>query len=348
MGCGPRGSGGPSVVTSMQNCAQAISALALLAFGLTPEAHAQTPMRIVVGYGEGGGFDASARILARHIGKYLPGRPSVIVQNMPGAGGLKAAGYIAEVARPDSSVIGIFSQQLVLSQLLGASPIDFRSFKWVGSLTNEQKTCVMASTSPAASWQGMLDHAHFVGGQGKGSDQDTMTNLLNALFGTKSKLVAGYNGTQQFMLALERREIDGWCGQSYGSFMMLYGAQLTSGKVRLTVYASPKDNPQLAQIPNAFRLAKSDEDRQILNFMMGPTVFTRPFAAPPGIGRAEIDIWRKAFDATVKDADFLADADKQRFEIEPLTGAEIDEAIAAIYATPKTALMRAQQYMAGQ
>jgi tripartite-type tricarboxylate transporter receptor subunit TctC len=235
----------------------------------------------------------------------------------------------------------------VLSQLLGASQIDFRSFKWVGSLTNEQKTCVMAPTSPAASWQGMLDHPHFVGGQGKGSDQDTMTNLLNALFGTKSKLVAGYNGTQQFMLALERGEIDGWCGQSYGSFMMLYGAQLKSGKVRLTVYASPKDNSQLAQIPNAFRLAKSEEDRQILNFMMGPTVFTRPFAAPPGIGRGEIDTWRKAFDATVRDADFLADADKQRFEIEPLTGAEIDEAIAAIYATPKTALAKAEQYMGG-
>jgi len=103
-----------------------------------------------------------------------------------------------------------------------------------------------------------------------------------------------------------------------------------------------------SQIPNAFHLAKSEEDRQVLNFMMGPTVFTRPFAAPPGIGRAEIDTWRKAFDATVKDADFLADADKQRFEIEPLTGAEIDEAIAAIYATPKTALAKAQEYMGGR
>jgi len=326
----------------------AISALALLSLGLAAQAHAQTTVRIVVGYGAGGGFDASARILARHIGKHLPGHPTVIVQNMPGAGGLKLATYLAEVARTDSSVIGIFSQQLVLSQLLGASPLDFRGFKWIGSLTNEQKTCVMSPRSPAASWQDMIDHPHAVAGQGKGSDQDIMTNLLNALFGTKSKLVTGYTGTQQFMLALERGEVDGWCGQSFGSFMMLYGDRLKTNTVRFTVYASPKDSPQLTSIPNAFRLAKSEEDRQILNFMMGPTVFTRPFAAPPGIGDAEVATWRTAFDETVKDPAFLADADKQRFEIEPMSGAEMDQAIAAIYATPRSAVEKAEKYMGGR
>ena len=305
-------------------------------------------MRMIVGYGAGGGFDASARIMARHIGKYLPGHPTVIVQNMPGAGGLKLATYLAEIARTDSSAVGIFSQQLVLSQLLGASPLDFRSFKWVGSLTNEQKTCVMSPQSPASTWQGMIDHPHAVAGQGKGSDQDIMTNLLVNLFHTKSKLVTGYTGTQQFMLALERGEVDGWCGQSYGSFMMLYGDRLKNNTVRFTVYASPKDSPQLAGVPNAFRLAKTDEDRQILNFMMGPTVFTRPFAAPPGIGNAALATWRKAFDETVKDAGFLADAEKQRFEIEPMSGAEMDQAIAAIYATPKAAIAKAQQYMGGR
>src|SRR5690349_11358260 len=123
----------------MQRRLLAVSALAFLTLGVAPQAHAQTTtMRMIVGYGAGGGFDASARIVSRHIGKYLPGHPTVIVQNMPGAGGLKLASYLAEVARTDPSVVGIFSQQLVLSQLLGASPLDFRSFKWVGSLTNEQ------------------------------------------------------------------------------------------------------------------------------------------------------------------------------------------------------------------
>jgi tripartite-type tricarboxylate transporter receptor subunit TctC len=330
--------------------AQLPLAVAVAAFvpGSARETAAQSTVRIIAGYGAGGGFDASARIVARHIGKHLPGRPSVIVQNMPGAGGLKLANYLASVARTESAVIGIFSQQLVLSQLLGASPLDFRAFKWVGSLTNEQKTCIMATSSPAASWQGMLDRPHVLAGQGRGSDQDTMTNLLQALFATKSKLVIGYNGTQQFMLALERGEVDGWCGQSYGSFIRIYGAQLKSGKVRFTVYASPKDNPHLADIPNVFRLAKTDEQRQILNFMMGPTVFTRPFAAPPGIGKPELDVWRKAFDATVKDSEFLADAEKQRFEIETMTGAQIDEAIAGIYATPKAAVAKAEQYMGGR
>jgi tripartite-type tricarboxylate transporter receptor subunit TctC len=332
----------------MQNRLLAVCALAFLLLAMAPQARAQTTMRMIVGYGAGGGFDASARIVARHIGKYLPGHPNVIVQNMPGAGGLKLASYLAEVARADSSVVGVFSQQLVLSQLLGASPLDFRSFKWVGSLTNEQKTCVMSPRSQAATWQGMIDHPHAVAGQGKGSDQDIMTNLLVNLFHTKSKLVTGYTGTQQFMLALERGEVDGWCGQSYGSFMMLYGDRLKTNTVRFTVYASPKDSPQLAGVPNAFRLAKTDEDRQILNFMMGPTVFTRPFAAPPGIGDAALATWRKAFDETVKDAGFLADADKQRFEIEPMSGAEMDQAIAAIYATPKAAIAKAQQYMGGR
>jgi tripartite-type tricarboxylate transporter receptor subunit TctC len=332
----------------MQKPLLTISTFAFLALVAMPEAGAQTAARIVVGYGAGGGFDASARLVARHIGKYLPGKPSVIVQNMPGAGGLKLANYLMEVARADSSVLGIFSQQLVLSQLVGASPHDFRNFKWIGSLTNEQKTCVMATSSPAASWQGMIERPHILGGQGKGSDQDIMTNLLHSLFGTKSKLVTGYNGTQQLMLALERGEIEGWCGQSFGSFMMLYGQHLKSGKVRITVYASPKDNPQLAGIPNAFHLAKSDEQRQILNFMMGPTVFTRPFAAPPDISDAQRDTWRKAFDAAVKDPAFLGDAEKQRFEIETMTGAEMDKAIAAIYSTPKAAVAKAEQFMGGR
>jgi tripartite-type tricarboxylate transporter receptor subunit TctC len=333
---------------SLSSGALAAAAFIVLAFGPLPEARAQSTATIIVGYGAGGGFDGAARMVGRHIGKYLPNHPSIIVQNMPGAGGLKLANYLEAVAPKDGSVIGIFSQQLVLDQLLGVSKLDFRKFGWIGSLTNEQKTCIMATASPAASWQGMLDRAHILGGQGRGSDQDTMTNLLHALFGTKSKLVTGYNGTKQLMLALERGEIEGWCGQAYGSFTRLYGAQLKSGKVRFVVYASPKDNPHLSSIPNAFRLAKTDEQRQILNFMMGPTVFTRPFLGPPGLSTAKRDVWRRAFEATVKDPGFLADANRAHYEIEAMTGAEVDAAIADIYATPKTAVTKAKQYAGGR
>ena len=234
-------------------------AVVLLVAALAPalQTRADGPVTIIVGYGAGGGFDGAARLLAEHFGKYLPNNPTIVVQNMPGAGGLKAANYLSGVAPKDGSVISIFSQQLVLDQLLGVSPLDFRTFGWIGSLTNEQKTCVMATSSPAASWQGMLDHDHVLGGQFQGSDQDTMTNLLHALFGTKSRLVTGYNGTQSLMLALERGEIDGYCGQAYGSFTRIYSSYLASNTVRFTIYASPKDMAQLPDVPNAFRLAKA-------------------------------------------------------------------------------------------
>jgi len=308
---------------------------------------AERPVRIIVGYGAGGGFDGAARLVAQHMTKYLPGNPTIVVQNMPGAGGLNAASYLASVAPKDGSVLAVFSQQLVLDQLLGISPLDFRTFSWIGSLTNEQKTCVMASSSAAASWQGMLQHEHVLGGQYQGSDQDTMTNLLRALFHTKTRLVTGYNGTQSLMLAISRGEIDGYCGQSYGSFTRIYGGYLSSGEMRFTVYASPKDMSELPDVPNAFRLADTPEQRQILNFMMGPTAFTRPFAAPPALAAVERDALRSAFDATVKDVAFLADAERLKYEIEPMTGAEMDQAIATIYATPKTAVERAAQYMTG-
>jgi tripartite-type tricarboxylate transporter receptor subunit TctC len=324
------------------------AAVIAAAFGPVCEARAEQPVTIIAGYGAGGGFDGAARLLAAHIGKYLPGNPTVVVQNMPGAGGLKAAQYLAAVAPKDGSTIAIFSQQLVLDQLLGITPLDFRTLGWVGSLTDEQKTCVMSTASPAATWQGMLDHDNALGGQYRGSDQDTMTELLRAFFGIKSKLVTGYSGTQSMMLALERREIDGYCGQSYGSFIRIYDSYLKNNKVRFAVYASPKDMPQLLGVPNAFRLAKTDEQRQVLNFMMGPTVFTRPFAAPPGLEGGKLDQWRKAFDSTIKDPGFLADAERLHYDIAPMTGAEMDQAIADIYATPPNAIKQAAQFMGGK
>lgn len=322
--------------------------LIAVAYGVVSPSRAGQPVTIIVGYGAGGGFDGAARLLAAHVGKYLPGNPVITVQNMPGAGGLKAANYLATVAPKDGSTIAIFSQQLVLDQLLGVSPLDFRSFGWVGSLTNEQKTCVMATSSPASSWQGMLGHDNVLGGQYRGSDQDTMTDLLRSLFGIKSKLVTGYNGTQSLMLALQRGEIDGYCGQSYGSFIRIYDSYLKSNKVRFTVYASPKDLSQLAGVPNAFRLATTDEQKQVLNFMMGPTVFTRPFATPPDVEMTKLEMWRNAFDAAIKDPGFLADADRLRYDIEPMTGLEMDKAIASIYATPKNAIAKAAQVMGGK
>lgn len=317
-------------------------------FAPASQTRAEQPVTIIAGYGAGGGFDGAARLLAAHIGKYLPGNPAVVVQNMPGAGGLKAALYLAAVAPKDGSTIAIFSQQLVLDQLLGITPLDFRTLGWIGSLTDEQKTCVMSTASPASTWQGMLDHDNALGGQYRGSDQDTMTELLRAFFGIKSKLVTGYSGTQSMMLALERREIEGYCGQSYGSFIRIYDSYLKNNKVRFAVYASPKDMPQLPGVPNAFRLAKTDEQRQVLNFMMGPTVFTRPFAAPPGLDKGKLRQWRKAFDATIKDAGFLADAERLHYDVAPMTGAEMDRAIAGIYTTPPNAIKQAAQFMGGK
>jgi tripartite-type tricarboxylate transporter receptor subunit TctC len=296
---------------------------------------------IVIGYGVGGGYDSYARLLGRHMAKHLPGAPDVVPQNMPGGGALKAANYLFSIAPKDGSVIGTFAQQLALAPLLGTASYDARKFTWIGSITNEPKICVFSTSSPVASWEDMLQKEHRLGGEAPGADIDVVSNAIHTLFETKSKIVTGYHGSNELMLAVERGEIHGTCGQSYGSFMSRYGDLVRQGKVKIVVYASQANVPELKDVPNVFDLAKTDEQKGVLNFVLGASIMGRPYAAPPGIPQERKEALRKAFDETMKDPAFLEEAKKLNLEVSPSGGAAIEEALAKIYETPKAVVEKA-------
>lgn len=289
---------------------------------------------IVIGYGVGGGYDAYARLLARHMGDHLPGAPTFLPQNMPGAGSLKAANYIFNVAPKDGTMIGTFAQQIAVAPLLGDAAFDARKFSWIGSISGETSICITSAKSDIKSWDDMLTKPHVFGGEGRGSDLDTLTMTLQTLFNTKTKLVTGYPGTSELLLAVERGEIDGLCGMSYSSLKSRFGQLLSEGKVRIILQAALTNAPGL-DVPNVINLAKNDEQRKMLTFILAPNIMGRPYAAPPGTPAETLKILRDAFDATMADPAFLKDAASVKLDIVPITGQRVEEVVSQLYETPK-------------
>lgn len=312
---------------------------ALLALTILP-ATAQEPtfagkeIAVVIGYGVGGGYDAYARLLAGHMGKYLPGNPTLPPQNMPGAGSLKAANYLYNVAPKDGTTIATFAQQIAVAPLLGDAQFDSRKFSWIGSIASEVSICVTSAKSEIKSWDDMLTKPHVFGGEGRGSDLDTLTIAIQTVFGTKTKVVTGYPGTSELMLAVERGEIDGVCGMSYSSLKSRFRSLLDDKKVRIVLQAGVASAPDL-DVPNLLSLAKTEEQKQLMGFIIAPNVMGRPFAAPPGTPADRLALLRKAFDATVADPTFREEAARLKLEVTPITGQQIEATIDQLYATPK-------------
>jgi tripartite-type tricarboxylate transporter receptor subunit TctC len=305
------------------------------------ELYAGKVINIVIGYGVGGGYDLNARLLGRHMGRHLPGHPAFAPQNMPGAGALKAANYIYFVAPKDGTVIGTFAQPLLLAQLIGTATYDARKFSLIGSVMKEALTCVFSARSPISSWEDMLAKEHTLGGQARGVQMDAFAATLRSLFNTRTKLVTGYNGQREIMLAIERGEVDGVCGQSYEALISVYANLLSEHKLKIVLQASRKSWPALQGIPNLFDLAATDEQKGILDLVLGATTMSRIIVAPPGVPTEKIQVLRNAFDATMKDPEFLAEARRLNLDVSPLSGAEIDKSLAEIYAAPKELIRKA-------
>ncbi|MYZ47552.1 Bug family tripartite tricarboxylate transporter substrate binding protein [Propylenella binzhouense] len=299
-------------------------------------------LTVLIGYAPGGGYDAYARLLSQFMGAHLPGGPTLVPQNMPGAGSLKSATYLFGVAPKDGSVMGTFAQQLAVAPLLGDAPFDARQFTWIGSVAGEVSVCAYSTASPVKSWEDMKTIPHKVGGEGRGSDVDALSLTLKNLFGAKLEVITGYPGTTDMMLAVERGEIDGVCGISYGSLKSRFANLLDEGKVHVILQAGLKGAPDLT-VPNAADLAETTEEKQIIRFILAPNVMGRPYAAPPGIPAERAEALRTAFDATMKDPDFLAKAASLRLEVSPVTGAEIAGLLEEIYATPKAVIEKAAE-----
>jgi tripartite-type tricarboxylate transporter receptor subunit TctC len=307
---------------------------------------------IVIGSSVGGGYDQYARVLARYLGKHVPGQPTIVPQNMPAAGGLRAAKYLYAAAPKDGTVIGTFSRSIAVTPLLSSdSSFDGTRYTWLGSVdSNNNPLCITSGKSLIKTWQDMMTNTVVLAGQGTGADANVFARLYQNVFGAKIKLVPGYPGTNDIMLAMERGEVDGFCGgMSWTTLGITRPEWIRDKSVNIIVQAQAgvKSVPALARVPIAMELTDDPEKKQILNLILGPhQVMARPFAAPPGLPEDRKAALIKAFDDTVKDPEFREMAEKARIEVSPTTAGEIDALLRQLYATPKHIVTEAAKAIA--
>jgi tripartite-type tricarboxylate transporter receptor subunit TctC len=327
--------------------AHASGAVALLA-GQT--ARAQTveefyhgkSVSILIGFSAGGGYDLYARHLARHMGKHIPGGPTIVPQNMAGAGSLRAANFLYTAAPKDGSVIGTFSRTTGINPLLGSgATFDGTKFTWLGSVTDDVSTCVTWHTTAIKTWKDFLEKPSTLGGQGPSSEPDIFARLYKNVFDAPVKLVAGYPGTNEITLAMERGEVDGLCGLSWSTIKTRHAEWLREKKVNILVQSSFRKEPDLGDVPLVLDLTKDAEKLQILKLILAAQEMARPFAAPPGIPQDRKAALLAAFDATMQDAEFLAEAKKLNIDVRPVSAKALNELLAELYATPKAVLTKA-------
>src|SRR5262249_37568659 len=260
----------------------------------------------------------------------------ILPQIMPGAGSMRSAKWLYNAAPKDGSVIGMFSRGMAMEPLIGTSQTQFdaQKFTWLGSGTNEVSTCVTWHESPVKSWADALTTPFTVGGEGSGSDPDIFATVVHNVFGVKLRLVSGYPGSAEVALAIERREVDGRCGWSYSSLMQQRPEWVTDKKVNILVQLALAKAPALPDVPLITDFATTDRQRQILRLVFSRQAMARPFVAPPGIPPERRAALRAAFDATMRDPEFLAEAKQRGLEVNPVSGPEIDKLVGELYRTP--------------
>jgi tripartite-type tricarboxylate transporter receptor subunit TctC len=291
---------------------------------------------LLIGYSSGGGYDIYGRTLARHIGKHIPGNPTVVPQNMPGAGSLRLANFLYNAAPKDGATIGIFGRGLAMEPLIGASQTqyDARRFTWLGSGSDQVSLCVTWHSSPIKSWDDMRTKSFTVAGEGSGSDPDMFATMLKNLMGVKLRLVSGYPGGPEMNLAIERGEVDGRCGWSWSSIKITRSEWVKEKKINLLLQMSLQKSADLPDVPLVTDLARDDRERQILRLILARQQMGWPFAAPPDLPAERAQALRAAFAATMKDADFLAEAKSRLLDVNPMSGAAVDALVGELYRTP--------------
>jgi len=298
-------------------------------------------IQLVIGFSGGAGYDLYGRVLARHMGKHIPGRPTIVVQNMPGAGSIKAANFLYSVAPKDGATIGMLARGMAMEPLVGDAKYDGTKYAWLGSITNENSLCATWHTSAVKTAADALTRPFTVGGSGHGADTDVFAYLWRNLIGARLKVITGYPGGNEINLAMERGEVEGRCGWSWSSIKSNKAAWLKEGKVHLLVQFALEKSPDLPDTPLIMDLAQTDEKRQILRLILSRQVMARPFLAPPGLPDDRKAALRRAFDATMTDPEFLAEAEKTNLEVNPVTGTAIDALLAEVYRTPKEVIAKA-------
>ncbi|MDR3525328.1 MAG: hypothetical protein P4L66_14655 [Acetobacteraceae bacterium] len=324
--------------------------LGLLALTAAPMARAQTPdefykdrtVNVIIGYSVGGGYDLYARLLSRFMGDHMPGKPTVVPQNMTGAGSLKAALYLASIAPKDGATFGTFGRSVVLEPLFSGAKFDPRKYSWLGSITADSSLCVSWADSPIKTWDDLMTKQARMGGQANGSDPDVYASILKTLFGSNLRLVTGYPGNNEMALALERGELDGFCGLSWSSLLSRHRDWIDGHKINILVKASAGGDDQIVA-PQMLDKLTDPKKRAALSLILATQAMARPYAAPPGVDPARLAVLRRAFMDTISSPEFRAEADKLGLDVAPVPAAEVEKRLADIYSQPADVVALAKQ-----
>jgi len=300
-------------------------------------------IELYIGYSIGGGYDLYARVLARHIGKHIPGNPTIVPKNMEGAGSLRLANWLARVAPRDGTVFGTVGRGVPFDPLLGLPGTQFKApdFSWIGSANNEVSICTSWGTSQITKIEDVFTKQMIIGGTGPSDDTVQFPEVLNGVLGTKFKIISGYPGGNDVVLAMERGEVEGRCGWSWSTITATHPDWVKDKKIHLLVQLALEKHPDLPDVPVIVDLAKTTEQMQIIKLIFARQVVGRPYLAPPGIPKDRLEILRKAFMETMVDKDFLADANKSKLEIAPVTGDKVEALVKEIYETPPAVAQKA-------
>src|SRR5579863_3048867 len=320
--------------------------IACLVFGA---AMAQAPdaafagktVTMFIGFGPGGGYDLWARVIARHLGKHLPGDPTVIPQNLEGAGSYRAANFIYNVAPKDGTTIGAISRDAVLGPLTGAAGAEFDAtkFSWLGTPATETNICIADHSAAVKNVQDLKEKELVVGDTGVGTGTHSYPKALNDILGFKFRIVGGYSSSVEVLLAMERGEVQGIC-ESYDSVIAHRPDWIANGTVKVLFQGGTKPNPKLKGVPFVVDLAQRPEDKQAIEFLYAGQGIGRPFVAPPGLPADRLKMVQDAFAATMKEPDFIAETKLRKLNLDPENGEQLEALVKKTYATPKPIIDR--------
>ena len=290
----------------------------------------------ILSAGAGGGYATYAHAFAQFFSEHIPGKPTIVIQNMPGAGGIKAMNYLMSVAPKDGTTIGLVHSSVPFAPLYGleGATFDPRKMNWLGSINTASGICVAWHTSGIKTWDDLMAKEYVVGTSGAGSQMETLPNMLKHLFGAKIKIISGYKGGNDVFLAMERGEVMGRCGGLIASMNSTRPDWLPQKKVNIPIQFALKRNSRFPDVPAIAEFAKDERTKQILALVFSPQAMDRPVLLPPGTPKDKVDALRKAFKAAVEDPRFVEEAKKQKLEVDYVSGEEVQEVIENAYSFP--------------
>jgi tripartite-type tricarboxylate transporter receptor subunit TctC len=329
-----------------------VTLIATVAVAATPasaaDSYAGKTIEWIVGAPPGGGYDIYARVVARHLGRHIPGEPTVVVKNMPGAGSAKAAQYIQTIAPKDGTSVAGVMPGAIMGPLLddhSAPMFDPNKVRYVGTANSGTRVCVTLKSGKIQKFEDAQKIKAKFGGSAPNDSTFEYGYLHKHTSGALWDLVPGYRGTPDMALAMERGEIDGVCGWDWSSFKSQKPDWIKDGKVNVLMQVSIEPHPELTKmgVPSVFQFVKDNEAKKVVELVISQTVFHRSYIAPPETPPAQLEILRKAFDETMADPALLDDAQKMRIDIEPLSGVKVQEVVSRLYTTPKDIIERARK-----